>query len=180
MPAAELLRQTSLDNQTLRALVKRGFAEVREEAVARDQAGNLGGVCTTSGLANKQPGRVGDSPLIGAGLYVDNEGGAAGATGVGEEVIRIPVVNPVELWVKFAVGLGVALLFLPMAIFFILRGISKRADPGATARFALLVGVLAAAAWYEFLFWSLYGMTSAVIVGVIAVGAAFVLATMRK
>ncbi len=54
-----------------------------------DQAGNLGGVCTTSGLAYKRPGRVGDSPIIGAGLYVDNEAGAAGATGVGEEVIRI-------------------------------------------------------------------------------------------
>lgn len=54
-----------------------------------DKAGDLGGVCTTSGLAYKLPGRVGDSPIIGAGLYVDNEAGAAGATGVGEEVIRI-------------------------------------------------------------------------------------------
>lgn len=57
--------------------------------LALDQKGNLGGVCSTSGLAHKLPGRVGDSPLIGAGLYVDNAGGAAGATGVGEEVIRI-------------------------------------------------------------------------------------------
>jgi N4-(beta-N-acetylglucosaminyl)-L-asparaginase len=54
-----------------------------------DQAGNLGGVCTTSGLAYKLPGRVGDSPIIGAGLYVDDLAGAAGATGVGEEIIRI-------------------------------------------------------------------------------------------
>jgi N4-(beta-N-acetylglucosaminyl)-L-asparaginase len=54
-----------------------------------DKKGSLGGVCTTSGLAHKLPGRVGDSPLIGHGLYVDNEAGAAGATGVGEEVIRI-------------------------------------------------------------------------------------------
>jgi N4-(beta-N-acetylglucosaminyl)-L-asparaginase len=54
-----------------------------------DQSGHLGGVCTTSGLAYKLPGRVGDSPIIGAGLYVDDEGGAAGATGVGEEIIRI-------------------------------------------------------------------------------------------
>jgi isoaspartyl peptidase/L-asparaginase-like protein (Ntn-hydrolase superfamily) len=46
-------------------------------------------VCTTSGLAYKLPGRVGDSPIIGAGLYVDDQAGAAGATGVGEEVIRI-------------------------------------------------------------------------------------------
>jgi isoaspartyl peptidase/L-asparaginase-like protein (Ntn-hydrolase superfamily) len=57
--------------------------------LALDAKGNLGGVCTTSGLAHKLPGRVGDSPIIGAGLYVDNTAGAAGATGVGEEVIRI-------------------------------------------------------------------------------------------
>ena len=54
-----------------------------------DKKGHLGGVCTTSGLAYKLPGRVGDSPLIGAGLYVDDEAGAAGGTGVGEEIIRI-------------------------------------------------------------------------------------------
>jgi len=56
--------------------------------VAIDAAGNLSGACTTSGLAWKLPGRVGDSPIIGAGLYVDNEVGAATATGVGEAVIR--------------------------------------------------------------------------------------------
>jgi N4-(beta-N-acetylglucosaminyl)-L-asparaginase len=57
--------------------------------LARDQKGSLGGVCTTSGLALKRAGRVGDSPLIGHGLYVDNSAGAAGGTGVGEEIIRI-------------------------------------------------------------------------------------------
>jgi isoaspartyl peptidase/L-asparaginase-like protein (Ntn-hydrolase superfamily) len=57
--------------------------------LAHDKKGNLGGVCTTSGLAFKLPGRVGDSPIIGAGLYVDDQAGAAGATGVGEEIIRI-------------------------------------------------------------------------------------------
>jgi isoaspartyl peptidase/L-asparaginase-like protein (Ntn-hydrolase superfamily) len=57
--------------------------------LALDQKGNLGGVCSTSGLSHKLPGRVGDSPLIGHGLYVDNTAGAAGATGVGEEIIRI-------------------------------------------------------------------------------------------
>lgn len=57
--------------------------------LALDHQNSLGGVCTTSGLANKLPGRVGDSPLIGCGLYVDDNAGAAGATGVGEEVIRI-------------------------------------------------------------------------------------------
>jgi len=57
--------------------------------IAMDAAGNLSGACTTSGLAYKLRGRVGDSPIIGAGLYVDNEIGAATATGTGEEVIRI-------------------------------------------------------------------------------------------
>jgi isoaspartyl peptidase/L-asparaginase-like protein (Ntn-hydrolase superfamily) len=57
--------------------------------LCRDRKGNLGGCCTTSGLAHKLPGRVGDSPIIGAGLYVDDAAGAAGGTGVGEEAIRI-------------------------------------------------------------------------------------------
>ena len=56
--------------------------------VAVDAAGNLAGACTTSGLAFKIHGRVGDSPIIGAGMYVDNEIGAAAATGKGEEVIK--------------------------------------------------------------------------------------------
>jgi isoaspartyl peptidase/L-asparaginase-like protein (Ntn-hydrolase superfamily) len=56
--------------------------------LALDAAGNLSGACTTSGAAWKMRGRVGDSPLIGAGLYVDNEIGAATATGWGEAVIR--------------------------------------------------------------------------------------------
>lgn len=51
--------------------------------------GDLAGTTTTSGLAFKLPGRVGDSPIIGCGLYVDNEVGAAGSTGRGEEVIKV-------------------------------------------------------------------------------------------
>ncbi len=57
--------------------------------LAIDDEGNLAGACTTSGLAWKMHGRVGDSPIIGAGLFVDGEIGAACATGLGEEVIRI-------------------------------------------------------------------------------------------
>jgi N4-(beta-N-acetylglucosaminyl)-L-asparaginase len=57
--------------------------------IALDGDGNLSGACTTSGMAFKMRGRVGDSPIIGAGLYVDNEVGAATSTGVGEEVVRI-------------------------------------------------------------------------------------------
>lgn len=57
--------------------------------IALDAHGNLSGACTTSGMAFKMQGRLGDSPIIGAGLFVDNEIGAATATGHGEEVIRI-------------------------------------------------------------------------------------------
>jgi N4-(beta-N-acetylglucosaminyl)-L-asparaginase len=57
--------------------------------LALDVNGILAGACTTSGMAYKMRGRVGDSPIIGSGLYVDNEVGAASATGVGEEVVRI-------------------------------------------------------------------------------------------
>ena len=56
--------------------------------VALDANGNLSGACTTSGMAFKMRGRVGDSPIIGAGLFVDNEVGAASSTGVGEAVVR--------------------------------------------------------------------------------------------
>ncbi len=57
--------------------------------IALDAQQNFSGACTTSGMAYKMHGRVGDSPIIGAGLFVDNEIGAATSTGVGEEVIRI-------------------------------------------------------------------------------------------
>lgn len=57
--------------------------------IAMDANGNLAGGCSTSGLAWKMRGRVGDSPIIGAGLYVDNEVGAATSTGLGETVIKI-------------------------------------------------------------------------------------------
>ncbi len=57
--------------------------------LALDQHGNLSGACTTSGAAWKLHGRVGDSPIIGAGLYVDNDVGGACATGWGEAVVRI-------------------------------------------------------------------------------------------
>lgn len=53
-----------------------------------DGQGYLSGACTTSGLAYKMAGRVGDSPIIGSGLYIDNAIGGAVATGVGEEVIK--------------------------------------------------------------------------------------------
>ncbi|RXG24641.1 isoaspartyl peptidase/L-asparaginase family protein [Leeuwenhoekiella aequorea] len=56
--------------------------------LALDKKGNISGACTTSGLAYKMKGRVGDSPIIGSGLFIDNEIGGAAATGMGEEVIK--------------------------------------------------------------------------------------------
>ena len=59
------------------------------DMIALDAHGNLSGSCTTSGAGFKMRGRLGDSPIIGAGLYVDNEVGAVVATGQGEDVIRV-------------------------------------------------------------------------------------------
>lgn len=56
--------------------------------LAIDERGNISGACTTSGIAFKMHGRVGDSPIIGAGLYVDGEIGGAAATGHGEYVMK--------------------------------------------------------------------------------------------
>ena len=53
-----------------------------------DKEGDIAGACTTSGLAYKMKGRVGDSPIIGSGLFVDNEVGGAAATGLGEEIMK--------------------------------------------------------------------------------------------
>jgi N4-(beta-N-acetylglucosaminyl)-L-asparaginase len=53
-----------------------------------DKDGNIAGACTTSGLGYKMKGRIGDSPIIGSGLFIDNEIGGAVATGLGEEVVK--------------------------------------------------------------------------------------------
>ena len=57
--------------------------------LAQDKDGNIAGACTTSGLAFKMRGRVGDSPIIAAGLFVDNEIGGATSTGMGEAIIKV-------------------------------------------------------------------------------------------
>jgi len=66
-----------------------GFNHDTIGMIAMDVNGNVSGSCTTSGMAFKMRGRVGDSPIIGAGLFVDNEVGACVATGQGEDVIRV-------------------------------------------------------------------------------------------
>ncbi len=73
---------------------KKPFGETNYEnhdtigILALDSSGNISGACTTSGMAFKLHGRVGDSPIIGAGMFVDNEIGGACATGVGEYVMK--------------------------------------------------------------------------------------------
>src|SRR6516165_6338582 len=83
-------------SESLALWEKRGLVKAAQHlshdtvtVLALDAAGSLAGVCSTSGLSHKLPGRVGDSPIIGAGLYVDDSAGAAGATGVGEEILRV-------------------------------------------------------------------------------------------
>lgn len=100
----EWLRNSKYDPNTIPNLLKEKAASGNNEPapvpgqinnhdtigmIAMDAKGNVSGACTTSGMAFKMHGRVGDSPIIGAGLYVDNEVGAATSTGVGEEVVRI-------------------------------------------------------------------------------------------
>ena len=74
--APEILEDGSFNHDTIAML-------------AMDKKGNLSGSCTTSGMGFKMRGRVGDSPIIGSGLYVDNEVGACAATGQGEDIIRV-------------------------------------------------------------------------------------------
>jgi len=76
------------DDTRTSALADLPFSYGTINCCAVSPAGDLGGVTTTSGLSFKIPGRVGDSPIIGAGLYVDNTVGAAGSTGRGEAVIK--------------------------------------------------------------------------------------------
>src|SRR5262249_40358599 len=75
-PKKEENKETRLSHGTINCL-------------ALDRSGKISGVTSTSGLSFKMPGRVGDSPIIGAGLYVDNGVGAAGSTGNGEANIKV-------------------------------------------------------------------------------------------
>jgi beta-aspartyl-peptidase (threonine type) len=72
--------------------------------LARDQYGNLASAVSTSGLAWKYPGRVGDSPIIGAGNYCDNRWGAAACTGMGELAIRVSTARSLVLYLRFGMS----------------------------------------------------------------------------
>jgi beta-aspartyl-peptidase (threonine type) len=70
-------------------------------AVALDERGNLAAGTSTGGLTNKRFGRVGDSPIIGAGTYADNEGVAVSCTGIGEYFIRFGAAHDVDSLVRY-------------------------------------------------------------------------------
>lgn len=90
LKTAEYKPQINAERADLPARSRPGNKENHDTLgiLALDDDGGLAGACTTSGMAWKLHGRVGDSPIIGAGLYVDGEVGAATASGVGEEMIR--------------------------------------------------------------------------------------------
>jgi beta-aspartyl-peptidase (threonine type) len=73
--------------------------------IARDRHGDLASAISTSGLGWKYPGRVGDSPLIGAGNYCDNRYGAVGCTGMGELAIRVSTARSLVLYLKMGLSL---------------------------------------------------------------------------
>lgn len=73
--------------------------------LARDQAGNLASAVSTSGLGWKYPGRVGDSPIVGAGNYCDNRYGAVACTGMGELAIRVSTARSLILYLKMGMTL---------------------------------------------------------------------------
>lgn len=76
--------------------------------IARDRLGNIASAVSTSGWAWKYPGRLGDSPVIGAGNYADNRYGAAACTGRGEMAIRCATARSIVLYLKMGLGLEAA------------------------------------------------------------------------
>lgn len=86
---SEYKPKTNIENMEVPTKLSNGdYNHDTMAMIGKDSEGNLGGGVTTSGMGFKMRGRVGDSPIIGAGLYVANEVGAATSSGMGEEVIR--------------------------------------------------------------------------------------------
>lgn len=69
-------------------------------ALARDWLGNIAAATSTGGIQRMLPGRVGDSPLLGAGTYADNRTGAVSATGAGEAIMRVGLAKEIALWME--------------------------------------------------------------------------------
>jgi L-asparaginase / beta-aspartyl-peptidase len=77
-------------------------------AVARDVRGNVAAATSTGGMIGKRPGRVGDSPILGAGTYADNLTGAASATGEGEGILRVTLTAQIQSWLRSGMTLEAA------------------------------------------------------------------------
>jgi beta-aspartyl-peptidase (threonine type) len=80
-------------SRTSPAILQHFFAKSSDTvgALARDDDGNLAAACSTGGVSLKLPGRIGDSAILGSGLYADNKSGAATATGIGEQAMRLVI-----------------------------------------------------------------------------------------
>ncbi len=98
---AQAAGRMTLDHERIKPTQKLGTVG----AVARDGAGNLAAATSTGGLVNKRWGRVGDTPVIGAGVFADNETCAVSATGYGEQFLRTVLAKTISDFVYFK-GLG--------------------------------------------------------------------------
>jgi hypothetical protein len=93
--------------------------------------------------------------------------------------IRFNVENIVLKWIALLVGLIVALLFLPLIMFVLVRAMNPRSDPSRAARFGLLVGLVASYTWFVYLFSCIYPLPWLVILGILVLGALFALVPRR-
>jgi L-asparaginase / beta-aspartyl-peptidase len=94
---AQAAGRMTLDHERIRPAQKLGTVG----AVARDRAGNLAAATSTGGLVNKRWGRVGDTPIVGAGVFADNETCAVSATGYGEQFLRTVFAKTIASYVEF-------------------------------------------------------------------------------
>jgi hypothetical protein len=93
--------------------------------------------------------------------------------------IRFNVENIVLKWIALLVGLIVALLFLPLIMFVLVRAMNPRSDPSRAARFGLLVGLVASYTWFVYLFSGIYPLPWLVILGILVLGMLFALVPRR-
>jgi hypothetical protein len=97
----------------------------------------------------------------------------------GGSTLTFNVENVLLKWIELAIGLGVALLFLPLIMFVLVRAVNPHSDPSRAARFGLLVGIIASYALFVFLFSALYPLPWLLVLGVLALGAMFALVPRR-
>jgi hypothetical protein len=97
----------------------------------------------------------------------------------GGGTLTFNVENVLMKWIELAIGLAVALLFLPLIMFVLVRAVNPRSDPSRAARFGLLVGIVASYALFVVLFSGLYPLPWILVLGILALGAMFALVPRR-